>query len=184
MNKRDLEILYRYNRWANRRLFEVAKALPTERLHRDLGVSHKSIFGTLAHIVWGEWRWLSRWTAPAPAPAPAPGPDPLECRDIAALEAVWQGVAEAQERFTAGLERRDLWRTFSYQNPPGTTWTYSVCRAMQHVVNHSSYHRGQVAAFLRQAGVAPPATDLLVMYDLEPALAAEDLRLFALNSGD
>jgi uncharacterized damage-inducible protein DinB len=30
---------------------------------------------------------------------------------------------------------------------------------MRHVVNHSTYHRGQLAMMLRQLGQAPPSTD-------------------------
>jgi uncharacterized damage-inducible protein DinB len=33
---------------------------------------------------------------------------------------------------------------------------------MQHVVNHTTYHRGQVTNFLRQMGLQPAATDFLV----------------------
>ena len=32
---------------------------------------------------------------------------------------------------------------------------------LRHLVNHSTYHRGQVAAKLKRLGVEPPATDLV-----------------------
>jgi len=36
---------------------------------------------------------------------------------------------------------------------------------LQHVVNHGSYHRGQVTTMLRQLGAAPPKyMDLIVFY--------------------
>jgi len=47
----------------------------------------------------------------------------------------------------------------------GETWTYALWRILAHVVNHSSYHRGQVATLLRQLGATPSSTDLLLFYD-------------------
>jgi uncharacterized damage-inducible protein DinB len=52
-----------------------------------------------------------------------------------------------------------------YQNLKGETWRYPLWQQMHHVVNHSTYHRGQVVTMLRQLGAAAPATDLLVYYD-------------------
>ena len=127
---------------------------------RDVGVSHGSVWGTLGHIVWGEWRWLGRWRSQAPS-----GTSPLECTELEALIRRCQEIQSEQERFVAALRTADLERPLSYESPPGTRWTYTLGQMLQHVVNHSTYHRGQVAAMLRQAGVAPPATDYLVFFD-------------------
>lgn len=53
----------------------------------------------------------------------------------------------------------------SYKNFSGQQWQYSLAQMIQHLVNHSSYHGGQVVALLRQLGQTPPATDLLVFLD-------------------
>ena len=152
--------LYAYNHWANERLLTAASSLAAEVIMRDVAVSHGSIWGTLRHIVWGEWRWLARWQGRAPA-----GDSPLDCSDLAALTRRWHEFQVEQERFLAGLGTADFERPLSYENPPGTRWTYTLGQMLQHVVNHSTYHRGQVAAMLRQNGVAPPATDYLVFLD-------------------
>jgi uncharacterized damage-inducible protein DinB len=39
----------------------------------------------------------------------------------------------------------------------------------QHVVNHATYHRGQVTTLLRQLGAPPPASMDLITYYREPA---------------
>jgi uncharacterized damage-inducible protein DinB len=44
-------------------------------------------------------------------------------------------------------------------------------QALQHLVNHGSYHRGQVTTMLRQVGAGPVSTDLIVFYR-ERAVAA------------
>jgi len=153
-------LLYAYNRWANARLVAAAATLSPELLNRDLAVSYRSIFGTLQHILWAEWRWLGRWQMRAPA-----GRDPLECRDLAALRARWTDIEREQLEFLQRLTAADLERPISYDNPPGTRWTYELRHMLQHLVNHSTYHRGQVAAMLRLLDTAPPATDFLVYLD-------------------
>lgn len=157
----DVRLLYAYNRWANARALAAATALTPEQLHRDLGTSHSSVFGTLAHILWAEWRWLGRWLVP---PA-SPGPDPLTCTDLVALRAHWAELELLQTEFVDQVTGAALSRPVTYENPPGTAWTYPLGYMLQHLVNHSSYHRGQVIILLRQLGAAVVATDFLVFID-------------------
>ncbi len=161
MDSRDIRFLYAYNRFANARTLRAAAALGPGQLQRGMGAGDRSVFGTLAHIIWAEWRWLGRWLAPAPAP----GPDPLLCADLPALAARWADLERAQAEFLEPLPETALqeWRT--YENPPGTRWTYTLSQMLQHLVNHSTYHRGQVATLLRQSGARAEATDLLVFVD-------------------
>jgi uncharacterized damage-inducible protein DinB len=154
-------MLYAYDRWANARTLAAATVLTEQQLTRDLGTSHRSVFGTLAHILWSEWRWLGRWLAPAPAP----GPDPLACEDVVELQARWRELERVQQGFVDQLTDASLVRPMTYENPPGTTWTYSLEQMLQHVVNHSTYHRGQVTTLLRQLGAVPVPTDFLVFID-------------------
>ncbi len=152
---------YAYNRWANARTLRAAVALSPEQLQKDLGTSHHSVFGTLAHILWAEWRWLARWLTPAPPP----GPDPLLCTDLPALGGRWTEVEQAQAVFLDRLSGKALETSVTYENPPGTPWTYPLWQLMQHLVNHSTYHRGQVTTLLRQLGARAAETDLLVFID-------------------
>ncbi len=167
MTVSDILELYRYNRWANAQALDATSVLANEQLHKNLGTSHGSVFGTLLHILWGEWRWLGRWQGSAP-----PGPDPLETADFQELRQRWSAFVPLQEAFLGTLREPDLGRVISYQNPPGTTWSYALSHMLQHVVNHSTYHRGQVAALLRQLGVAPHASDFLVFFDMSAGSGA------------
>jgi uncharacterized damage-inducible protein DinB len=58
-------------------------------------------------------------------------------------------------------EETDFSRTFSYQNSKGQAFTNSLRDTLAHVVNHGTYHRGQVAWLLREEGIAPPSTDYI-----------------------
>ncbi len=161
MDIENVKFLYAYNRWANDKTVGAAGALNAEQLHRNQGSSHRSVFGTLVHILWAEWRWLGRWIAPALGP----GPDPSTCKSFDALCSRWAEIERAQAAFLAGLSASALAAPLSYENPPGTSWTYPLGQTLQHLVNHSSYHRGQITTLLRQLGAAPVATDLLVFVD-------------------
>jgi uncharacterized damage-inducible protein DinB len=161
MNKHDIQQLYAYNFWANERALAAAASLAESQLRQDLGGSFSSLWGTLVHIVWGEWRWLGRWQQAKVGP----GPDPKTCPDLAALRQRCGELATAQRAFVESLSEAALERRLSYENPAGVTWTYALAQMLQHVVNHSTYHRGQVTTMLRQLGAQPVATDLLVYID-------------------
>jgi uncharacterized damage-inducible protein DinB len=168
MNAGGIRALYAYNSWANRSLWNALQLLKWQDFTKDLGASHGSIRGTLVHILWGEWLWLRRWRGESPKQVFAPE----EFSDWAALESQWRAVEEEQNAFLGRLTDELLLRRVSYDNLEGLRWAYSLAEMMQHLVNHSSYHRGQVAVLLRQHGQAPPATDFLVFLDEQRALDA------------
>lgn len=70
-----------------------------------------------------------------------------------------------QKEFVERLTDEDLRERVSYENQRGERWEYTRAHMMQHVVNHSSYHRGQIAVLLRQLGKGPIATDFLLFLD-------------------
>ncbi len=165
MNSAEIRTLYGYNRWANRRLLTAAQLLKWQDFTKDLGASHGSIRGTLVHILCGEWLWLRRWRGESPKQTFAPE----EFSDWTAVESRWNAVEQEQNKFLESLTNDFLIRRGSYENLEGVRWDYALAEMMQHLVNHSSYHRGQIAVLLRQLGQMPPATDFLVFLDDQQA---------------
>lgn len=161
MNVDDLRALYDYNAWANRRLLAALRLCRPHDLVRNLGTSHGSIEETLLHIVWSEWLWLRRWQGESPKRVLTLD----EFRGLDAVEAFWNGVESERAAFVGRLTNERLATRSSYENLQGEKWEYSLAHMMQHVVNHSSYHRGQLVTLLRQIGHHPPATDFLVFLD-------------------
>jgi uncharacterized damage-inducible protein DinB len=153
--------LYGYNRWANARIFEAVRPLTPEQFGRDLGSSYPSVRDTLAHIVWAEWLWLQRWQGTSPTNVFEPADFPRS----EALETRWLEVEADQGVFLAGLTSQRLASRVRYVNLQGQPWEYPLWRQMYHLVNHSTYHRGQVAAKLRQLGSRAVSTDFLVFHD-------------------
>jgi uncharacterized damage-inducible protein DinB len=67
MNLKDIRRLFDYTEWANDLAMDAAAKLFDDNLRRDVGISHKSIFGTLLHMAGAEWIWLERWHGRLPA---------------------------------------------------------------------------------------------------------------------
>ena len=164
MNCDEIRLLYDYNSWANARTLEACGALDLERLTRDLGSSHRSVRETLAHIMGAEWIWLERWNGRAPSALPAGQLFP----DLESLSRRWSEVERDLLGLVAGLREADLERELQYRTLDGKPYSQPLWQMLQHLVNHGSYHRGQVAAMLRQLGAKPGATDLIAFYRERP----------------
>ena len=87
---------------------------------------------------------------------------PSWMRDASApsLRAKLKEVAEEREQFLAAVE--DLEAAIDYRDMAGNPFTQKLADILQHIVNHSTYHRGQLTTMIRQVGVTPPRTDFLV----------------------
>ncbi|HXV62997.1 MAG TPA: DinB family protein [Vicinamibacteria bacterium] len=159
MTRDEALTLFSYDSWANDHMFEAVSRIGRDALHEDRGSSHRSIFGTLLHIVAAEEVWLSRWNK-RPL-AKLTGVDDVPTLD--SLRLFWDSVREARDRFVGGLAD-DVGGDVTITTTEGDRYRHSFADMFRHLVNHSSYHRGQVAAMLRQIGEAPPATDLIRFY--------------------
>jgi len=161
MNQKDFQTLYDYNRWANARVCDAVAKLAAEQYTRDLSNSFRSVRDTLTHILAAEWIWLKRWQGESPKALL----DPVDFPDLAALRAKWMEIEREQMVFVNSLTDELLNAPISYINTKGKTWTYPLWQMLQHLVNHSTYHRGQVITMLRQLGAEPATTDFLLFFD-------------------
>ena len=162
MNLTDIKDLFDYTEWANGLAMKAAGDLLEEQLHRDFGISHKSIFGTLTHMAGAEWIWLERWNGRSPAKAEAWSMWTAEsCVDLARLNQRWTEVIEQRARLIAGLEQDRLAAELPFKLLSGDPSSMRLVDQMQHVANHATMHRGQIVGMIRQLGIEPPSTDLL-----------------------
>jgi uncharacterized damage-inducible protein DinB len=161
IRKKEIADLYDYNWWANLRTLEAASRLTADQLNRNLSTSHGSVHGTLCHTLAAEWIWAMRCNGTSPSALLEPGAYP----GIESLRAKWLEVEQSQKSLIEGLTDEALETVITYTNTRGEVWRYSLGTILQHVVNHSTYHRGQVTTLLRQLGAQPAETDLLVYVD-------------------
>jgi len=165
MTRDDIQLLFEYDRWANGRVLRAAAALSGEQFTRDLGGSFRSVRDTLMHIFGGEWIWLQYWNESTPSFAFLAD---LRTRrdalfaaaglaDMAAVQSKWEEVERAQIAFVNGVTDESLRGMLPFRSTE-----VPLAHLMQHMANHSTYHRGQVSLMMRQLGAEPVATDFHV----------------------
>jgi uncharacterized damage-inducible protein DinB len=141
--------IYQYNAWANRRIIACLE---------QQAVSDGKILGIFAHCVAANFIWYNRFM------------------DLPKSEyKLWDGHYSISEMKKMVEEANDLWISFiesnesfdrilKYHNYVGEYYENNIQDIMIHLVNHGSYHRGQVAVLLRERGYKPVNTDLIT-YD-------------------
>ena len=158
-----LRELYNYNFWARDQQLAVCATLSEEQLARPLGSSYSSLRDTLKHLLGADWVWLQRFHGQSPQSVPWL----KDAQTLEAMRARWQQIEGDMRAYLATLQPEALGApvTFTYRNFKGETWTYPLWQCLVHLVNHGTYHRGQVTMALRQLGATPPGIDFLVYYD-------------------
>jgi uncharacterized damage-inducible protein DinB len=160
MNVEDFRLLYDYNSWANHRTLDSCAALSEEQFTRDLGSSFRSVRDTLAHIFGAEWLWLERWHGRSHNTLPPAAEFP----NLETLRRRWDELERDLLDYVASLTPEDIQRIIQHQTTQGVPQAAPLWQMLQHLVNHGTYHRGQVATMLRQLGTKPISTDLIYFY--------------------
>jgi uncharacterized damage-inducible protein DinB len=160
MTFEDLRTLLDYHYWARDRMLEGVEKLTPEQFTRDLGSSFRSIRDTLAHAYFAEWAWYMRWQGQSPNSAL-----PLDMfPDVASLRATWAEHEAKMRAFLESLGDAGVNRAFEFTMINGDPRRAVFWHMLQHVVNHGSYHRGQVVTMLRQLGAQPPESMDMVRF--------------------
>ncbi len=160
MTLQEIKLLHAYDAWANNRIFDSLATIPAESYSRDMKSSHGGIHGTMVHLVGAQKLWLERWTGVPTQPylrADAVG-------SLAELKKIWSTVGHDMSQWLGTLNDRMLQDMFTMKTVKGETFSHIYWQSFQHVVNHSTHHRGQVVALMRQLGFKPPNTDLIAFY--------------------
>jgi len=160
MSPQEIQLLFEYNSWANHRTMGAAEKLTSEQLTQPMGSSFTSVRDTLAHIYGAEWIWLERFQGRSPSALP----DVTQFSDVATLREPWLEHEERLLIFVRALTQSDLDRVMEYKTLRFGVYQNPLWQSMQHVVNHGTYHRGQVTTMLRQLGAQPILTDLMHFY--------------------
>lgn len=147
-----------YSRWASERSIEAARTLSEEELTRDLGNSYGGVMGTLTHIFYADRVWLSRLEGRPRTTMSDEG----ESWTLDTLAIAWTGIAERFAIWASGVA--DSEAILEYTNLAGKPGSLPIWQVMLHVVNHATYHRGQITTMLRQLGKTPISTDLHTFY--------------------
>ncbi|NUN69371.1 MAG: DinB family protein [Bacteroidetes bacterium] len=160
MDVQDHCTLFTFNRWANERTRRAVESLPEEALYTDLKNSFGSIHGTLLHLCGAEDIWLQRLTGADPGIFMKKEAYPT----YAAVREKWLAVEQGWAEFIGTLSGEMLQKELVFHNLKGEKVSQLIGQSLQHLVNHSTYHRGQITTMVRQSGGTPVGTDLIVFY--------------------
>jgi uncharacterized damage-inducible protein DinB len=166
-----LRTMAAYNAEMNRRIYASAKRLPDAARRASRGAFWGSIHGTLAHVLWGDSMWMSRfdnWPRPS---TPIKESDRF-IEDFAELCA-------AREKADADISRwahrvDDAWLDDDliwFSGAAGREVRAAKRLLVAHFFNHQTHHRGQAHALLTAAGEATGDTDLFLVV---PEVIARD----------
>jgi uncharacterized damage-inducible protein DinB len=160
MTTEEILTLFQYDEWATKRTIESVSPLSEEQYKSDLKSSYGGIHGTLFHIYWADCLWLERWKGNSQSvPVTAD-----QIQGLSALNDLWEVYRKNLNAFLANITDTKLSTPFSYADSKGNKHAEPLYQQMQHRINHSSYHRGQIVTMLRQIGGKPQGTDLISFY--------------------
>ncbi|MBN2731467.1 MAG: damage-inducible protein DinB [Balneolaceae bacterium] len=159
---------YDYHRWANTRFFDHLKELPDEVYDQEIQSVFSTISEVITHIYQTDGMWLSVMAG-----------DPFEktmsvinqLKEKSAnqsLDQMQKLYAELAKQYKAFLnEQDDLDQSMSIEHPKYGSLETSIAQLVKHVVNHGTYHRGNITAMLRQQGHAGVPTDyIFYLYEM------------------
>jgi len=157
VGKEDLERLLEYNIWANHRMMRVAVLLPPDDFARDLAAAHRSVRGTLLHIMQSEWTWFDRWQGIV---------NPRFFREedfqnVLSLRERWVKMEDERRGWFKAVPAAALTEVVRYTLETGEAFEIPLWKLVQHMTNDSSHYRGHLAVLYRQLGLKLVSTDLL-----------------------
>lgn len=173
-----LEDLYRYNDWANDRIFALCRSLTDAQLDEPREMGFGSLRNTLFHILAAEEIWFERWNGDPWRPFQA-NADGLPIVDIATrLHQVSERRQEMFERKRTGGWRRIV----QYKDGKGREFNVVLGDLALHVANHGIHHRAQALSFLKSFGqTVPGGLDYIFYRFARPFIKQESSAVEALR---
>ena len=148
-----------YSRWANQCLLDACSNRTAEELEHDFNISHNNILATLRHICDGEKVWLDclsttaeggSWRLPTGA-APE--------LSLSELRHTWPELWQDYRQWLEALPENGLDVELTVYLPDGAAPQLTRWKILRHVLDHSTFHRGQIIGMIRSLGHRPPAVN-------------------------
>ena len=138
-----------YNLWAHQRMFETMRQLSEDQIHFVIPSSFSSIYKTVLHLLDAESIWWQRLKLVERIE----GPGKTFTGNFAELESRLIQQSRQWEEWVRDANEMQLGHVFAYQNSRREQFKQSVHEVLLHLVNHSTYHRGQLVTMLHQLGI-------------------------------
>lgn len=151
------QMMARYNRMANERLYECCSRLDEAEYRQVRQGSFGSIHALLNHILLGDRIWMARFEGGGSTTPPL---RTILFDEFAPLRTARSEEDRRIEAFFGHLPVDFLFRKLRYVNSRGESYEDEAAASVAHMFNHQTHHRGQVHILLSQTAVVPPSLDL------------------------
>jgi uncharacterized damage-inducible protein DinB len=154
--------IWGYHWWANRKHFDEAVGLGEDTAKMEIGkqFSFPTLKGMLAHIYGADRIWLERWKGTSPTKLYGDA----DFASLAVLRKGWDALEAEQKAFITSLGTTDLKKTLGYKATDGRPFSQPLWQMLQHVVNHATHHRSEIATMLTMIKGSPAGTDMVLYY--------------------
>jgi uncharacterized damage-inducible protein DinB len=151
---------YDFNVWANNQIFKRLKELPKDAYSQEVQSVFSSVSNVLAHVYLSDLGWIEVFSGKSMNHALMLAEQLKEQTESKGLEEMETIFFELSERYKSFLnQKEDIDKSLVIETPSGDLMKTSVSELVTHVVNHGTYHRGNITAMLRQMGYASVMTD-------------------------
>jgi uncharacterized damage-inducible protein DinB len=153
LEKEELIKLFDYHIWAMNKLLKHLKQLPIQIYSQSLESVFPSISTVINHIYQVDLLWYKRYN------------NSYSSSPVVSLNTIDEALIEFNQLHTnmkADLLTRDHLKEFSYRNSKGEVYRNTIIEVIQHLVNHGTYHRGNISAMIRELGYPGISTDYIV----------------------
>lgn len=130
-------------------LLEVDETFFSEQLQGSFG----SLTIILNHLVWAEKVWLGRVSRDEVAT--------MKTSDVHVLLEDWKAVSDKWQAYIQSAGSAEMYREIEYYNSTGERFSNAVWEIVVHMVDHSTYHIGQMMNAVRGFGVEPVSTNFI-----------------------
>ena len=163
MNKATFLELANYNIWANNKMISWLNDITDVQYNQPIESSFGNIAGNALHVASAEKIWLERLHE-----TPAPSWLANEFKgDKETLLTIWKQASENLKSYIENFDEKNLYNKIKFKRLNGDEYELPFYQIFSHVLNHSTFHRGQFVTLLRQVGFSNiSGTDLLDFYKL------------------
>jgi uncharacterized damage-inducible protein DinB len=146
-----LREMLEFVRWGDQLAQQAARSVPDDAYHKDFGISSGSLHKLLTHCMAVQWLWACRMQGESPARLE----DQSDYRSRLDVEQRWPLVHAVLIEFVGRQSTSALQHAITYRDTRGESHTMQLGQTILHVIDHASYHRGQINTLIRRAGGTP-----------------------------
>ena len=156
----NISFLIDYHIWAHNKVLQQLQTITAEEWDAELGGSFPSLHKLCEHIITADYRWLQRWKGDAFAAIP----ETFVFTGYTQVAATWLPILDEMQTVSKHSFEMDATQPVNLITTKGAKYTLPFWQTVYQVVNHGTYHRGQITNMLRMLNKQPANTDILLFF--------------------